>query len=163
VSLELAGEIDSAAAFFRYADQLLGRERFAAAGTLFRRTVARNPARRLARFSIGMCLLAQKRPGEALSWFGEEWELDPDGPAALGVGMALVELDREEEALEWLGRAVTRVPDSRSHEVHYYRGLAREGLSDPDGAMEEYRKALRRNPEHEPSRAALARLSLGLN
>ena len=157
-ALQLAAEVGSGDAFYKYGKRLLGRNYAAGAVVAFERALALETAAVDVRYNLGRALYGVGRWEEALVEFLDQWQLDEDARAPLAVVRTLIELGRLPEALEWLARAEEVEPD-RS-EVPYYRGVVLEGSEDFQRAVMCYRRALSLDPGNELAQDALARLSL---
>jgi tetratricopeptide (TPR) repeat protein len=83
-------------------------------------------------------------------------EKPDDGELRASLAGALGALGRYDQALVQLGEAIRLAPVNP--EAYHNRGAIYERKGDPKAAVEEYRTALRYNPQYEPSQQALTRL-----
>jgi len=84
-----------------------------------------------------------------------------DGALRASLGGALGALGRYDEALVQLTQAIELEP--LNPESYHNRAVVYEKLGKPDAAVKEYQTALRYNPQYEPSRQALIRLTGSAN
>jgi tetratricopeptide (TPR) repeat protein len=138
---------------------LLVRGRDQAAIAALGDALERNPAQRRANYLIGRSLLAANQPGAALERFLREWELSRDADVPLAAGIALIRLGRHAESLGWLETALASAPEEEQAAILYQQGLAYEGLDRRGEALACYRRAVAEDPDHEPARAAVERLT----
>lgn len=95
---------------------------------------------------------------EAAKEFAKLVEAAPDdGGLRASLAGALGALGRYDEALEQLAEAETLAP--LHPEIHHNRGVLLERQGKTADAIESYRTAVRYDPDYEPSRAALLRLT----
>lgn len=124
--------------------------------TLYRATLARNPASWVAHHNLGSELTARGRLGEALVHARRATELKPDFPEALNnLADNLARTGRGAEALPLLDRALTLQPGYA--QALNTRGIALTTLGQIDEAAESFRQALAAQPN-----LAEAHFNLGL-
>ncbi len=125
---------------------------YADAGTLYRATIARNPASWLAYNNLGT-LEAATHPEEAISHFNRALQIKPHNPDALNnLGSVLRGLGRLEEAEIRLREAVRLDPDY--FEARYNLGITLQKLGRPE-ALNQLEAAVRRNPNFADAHFAL--------
>ncbi len=113
--------------------------------TLWRATLARNPAASMAWFNLGSTLLKEGRHDEAIACLREGLRLRPDdAPGYNDLGCELVVVGRAEEALPIFARALELRPGYA--EVHNNLGNALRSLGRVDEAMARYERALQLKP-----------------
>ena len=117
--------------------------------------VARSPT---GERNIAAVLFEQKRYEQAAVIYTRLVEESPeDASLRTSLAGALGALGRYDDALAHLARAVSIEP--LNVEAYHNRSVILERQGDVKGALDEYRKAVRYNPQYEPSRNALARLT----
>lgn len=123
---------------------------YADAETIYRDTVARNPACWLAQNSLGHLLAEKGRPQEAVEHFGRASALRPDYVEAhFNLGMTLMDLGRAPEAVEAFERALAVFPDNPK--AHYELGAALIACGRVPEAVAHLEEALRLSPDVAPS------------
>jgi hypothetical protein len=132
----------------------LGRLDALRAGMHWRSAVAADPSHLPSRLALCGWLIQQARPAEAL----EVARQAPGESAPLlnAMSVALVSLRRYAEAFQVLQRA--RKADEWDPLTHLNSGVVFEALSDHDGAIRAYRRALQLQPDSELARENLKRL-----
>jgi len=112
--------------------------------------------------NIAAVLFEQGRYAQSAEIYARLVEESPDD-ASLRTSLAgaLGALGRYDEALEQLGLATELEP--LNVEAYHNRAVILERRGDHEGAVAEYRKAVRYNPQYEPSRRALLRLTGSAN
>lgn len=151
-ALAFVDELGTADAYYTYGRRLLKVGRHAAAVQALSRAVALDPARGDAQYELGLAHRATGAYSPALTQFVGAWEVHRESRAPLRAAAMLLELRRYAEALTWQLRGRPTAT------VLYYEGIAREGLGDRARAAADYEAALKRDPDHGRSRAALHRL-----
>jgi tetratricopeptide (TPR) repeat protein len=116
--------------------------------TLYRATLARNPAAWMAAYNLGMELAARNETDAALASYREALRLRPDYAEAHGnLAMSLLTLpDRKDEAVAHLETAVRLKPDLWQAENNLANTLAAMPGREED-AIRHYLAVLRRRPE----------------
>lgn len=115
--------------------------------TLWRATLARNPAASMAWFNLGSVLLKEGRHDEAIACLREGLRLRPDdAPGYNDLGCELVVVGRAEEALPIFARALELRPGYA--EVHNNLGNALRSLGRVDEAVASYERALQLKPDY---------------
>ena len=115
--------------------------------TLWRATMARNPAASMAWFNLGSTLLKEGRHEEAIACLREGLRLRPDdAPGYNDLGCELVVVGRAEEALPIFARALELRPAYA--EVHNNLGNALRSLGRVDEAVACYERALQLKPAY---------------
>ena len=118
--------------------------------TLWRATLARNPAASMAWFNLGSVLLKEGRHDEAIACLREGLRLRPDdAPGYNDLGCELVVVGRAEEALPIFARALELRPGYA--EVHNNLGNALRSLGRVDEAVASYERALQLKPDYAES------------
>jgi predicted AlkP superfamily phosphohydrolase/phosphomutase/tetratricopeptide (TPR) repeat protein len=103
-------------------------------------------------------MFEQGRHQEAADAYRRLVALDPeDATLRTSLAGALGALGRYDEAMKELDAAIAIEP--LNVEAYHNRGAVFERRNDPKSAIEEYRRAVRYNPQYEPSRRALQRLT----
>ena len=103
-------------------------------------------------------LFEQGKHQEAADAYRRLVAQDPRTPTLrTSLAGALGALGRYDEAMKELDAAVAIEP--LNVEAYHNRGAVFERRDDPQAAIEEYRRAVRYNPQYEPSRRALQRLT----
>lgn len=94
---------------------------------------------------LGDVAMSQKRPEEALRYYGQAIDLNPDyfKPIAQS-GIALFNLGRRSEAADYLQRSVTMLPTAPAH---YLLGAIAEERGDLQNALKNYEVAAGSNSE----------------
>ena len=115
--------------------------------TLWRATLARNPAASMAWFNLGSTLLKEGRHDEAIACLREGLRLRPDdAPGYNDLGCELVVVGRAEEALPIFARALELRPSYA--EVHNNLGNALRSVGRVDEAVARYEQALQLKPAY---------------
>lgn len=123
--------------------------------TLWRSSLARNPAAVMAWLNLGDLLARRQEHAEAITAFQRALALEPDNPHAHNdIGCALIVLGRAEEALGWLERAGQLDPAGKDPPSN--RGLALSLLGRHEEAVASFREALRREPAEATVHGSLA-------
>lgn len=105
--------------------------------------------------NLGLVLVEQGRPDEAVECYLRAVELQPEYLLALkNLALLLAKLERYEEAIPYLDRVLALEPDSV--EVHNNRGVAAQRLGRLEDAVSGFERALDREPDY-----AVAILNLG--
>jgi tetratricopeptide (TPR) repeat protein len=112
--------------------------------TLYRTTIARNPACWMACVNLGNILYKANRVPEAMSLFTQASRIKP-AVAHYSLGNALIEKGRTSEGIEEYQEALRIDPDYA--EAHNNLGSALFLMGRTSEAIEEYRQALRINPD----------------
>jgi predicted AlkP superfamily phosphohydrolase/phosphomutase/tetratricopeptide (TPR) repeat protein len=108
--------------------------------------------------NLAAILFQEGQYEKAADAYRKQVEENPnDGGLRASLAGALGALGRYDESLEQLNKAIELQP--LNPEAYHNRGVIYEKKGDRDAAIEQYRTALRYNPEYEPSRAALVRLT----
>ena len=108
--------------------------------------------------NIAGLLFEQGKHQEAADAYRRLVEQDPDDPTLrTSLAGALGALGRYDEAMKELDAAIAIEP--LNVEAYHNRGAVFERRNNPQAAIEEYRRAVRYNPQYEPSRRALLRLT----
>jgi len=129
---------------------------YRSAETLYRATLARNPACWMAHNNLAILLVESGRAGEALPHYEKALRLRPSyAEGEHNLGFALNRLGRPAAALPHLERAVALKADYAS--AHNERGVALMGLNRFDDGRAAFEEAVRLNP-----RLGMARRNLGL-
>mgnify|MGYP006281633773 CR=1 FL=1 len=126
----------------------------------FEALLAVYPDNHTATYLMGLALLKEDRPAEALHWLERHMELGENPVATLAMGQALLALGRPREALTWFGKHLEA--GSQKAAAHEFSGDALIDLGRTDEALEAYRQASRLVPS--PRRLwkeAMALLRLG--
>jgi hypothetical protein len=130
------------------------------AETLWRDTVARNPAASMARINLGNILAERGELDEAVAHYRAVIAADPPERSSwvlvrahFNLGNQLFRQGRMSEALEAYGRATEVEP--RYWRAHLGRGLALVELGDLDRAVVAFRRVLELDPDHARARQAL--------
>ena len=115
--------------------------------SLWRATLARNPAASMAWFNLGDTLVKQGRHAEAIACFERGVHLRPDdAPGYNDLGCELVVVGRPEAALPVFARALALRPGYA--EVHNNLGNALRSLGRIGEAVAEYERALQAKPDY---------------
>jgi tetratricopeptide (TPR) repeat protein len=124
--------------------------------TLWRDTLAKNPAGWIAHNNLGVLLVAKGQTVEAIRQYQEAIRLKPDyADAQINLGVALSTKGQNDEALHQFQEAVRLSPDYAS--AHYNLGIALDEKGQIDEAISQYQEAIRLDPEH-----VLAHNNLGI-
>jgi tetratricopeptide (TPR) repeat protein len=108
--------------------------------------------------NLAAVLFQEGRYAESIEAYRKLIETNPDdGGLRASLAGALGAVGRYDESLEQLNRAIEIEP--LNPEAYHNRGVIYEKRSDREAAVNEYRMALRYNPQYEPSRQALSRLT----
>jgi tetratricopeptide (TPR) repeat protein len=108
--------------------------------------------------NLAAVLFEAGRYQESAEAFAKLVEENPeDGSVHTSLAGALGALGRYDEAIRHLDLATQL--DPLNVEAYHNRGVIQERQGKPDAAIEEYRTAVRYNPQYEPSRSALVRLT----
>jgi tetratricopeptide (TPR) repeat protein len=154
--LAVAAELGSPAAYRRTGMTFLNRERYDAAIAAFSRALELRPTMNDVHYPLGTAYLESGNYELALRHLEMQWQTDRDKRVPLPAGRSLIGLQRYYEALGWLEKpGAFRRP---SKQVHYFRGLAYEGLDDLPRARQHYDAALASDPGYELATKALERL-----
>jgi tetratricopeptide (TPR) repeat protein len=116
------------------------------AGTLWQATLEHNPACWMAHNNLGLALMADGQPEEAMAEYRKALEYEPGFPAAHNnLGIALLGEGRADEAIAEFEAAIAAAP--RNAESHNNLGMAfrREGRMDE--ALAQYGAALEIKPD----------------
>ena len=113
--------------------------------TLYRTTIARNPACWMAYNNLGNILYEANRIPEAMDLFNQALQIKPDA-AHYSLGNALVLTGRTSEAIEQYMQALRINPDYA--EVHNNLGNALVLTGRTSEAIDQYEQALRINPNY---------------
>jgi tetratricopeptide (TPR) repeat protein len=107
--------------------------------------------------NLAAVLFEARRYQESAEAYAKLVEENPDdGSLHTSLAGALGALGRYDEAIRHLDLATQL--DPLNVEAYHNRGVILERQGKPDAAIEEYRTAVRYNPQYEPSRRALVRL-----
>ena len=116
------------------------------AATLYRATIASNPAAWLAHNNLGVVLFSSGRIPEAIAEYRETARLRPDyADAYLNLGLALAATGRADEAIVAEETALRLKPDLAKAHGALGAALARRGRLNE--AMAQYQEALRFSPD----------------
>jgi predicted AlkP superfamily phosphohydrolase/phosphomutase/Flp pilus assembly protein TadD len=108
--------------------------------------------------NLAAVLFQEGRYDESIEAYRKLIETNPDdGGLRASLAGALGAVGRYDESLEQLNRAIELEP--LNPEAYHNRGVIYEKRGDKEAAVTEYRTALRYNPQYEPSRQALSRLT----
>ncbi len=114
--------------------------------TLFRATLARNPACWMAHNNLGNVLAAAGKPAEAVAEFQAALRYRRDYPEAeSNLGDQLNQLNRPADAIPHLQRAMALQPNYPA--PHNNLGVAYMALNRPQEGMAEFERALKLNPD----------------
>jgi tetratricopeptide (TPR) repeat protein len=111
--------------------------------TLYRTTIARNPACWMAQVNLGNILYKANRIPEAMDLFNQASEIKP-AVAHYSLGNAFIDKGRTSEAIDEYREALRIDPDYA--EAHTNLGNALLLTGRPSEAIDEYEQALRVNP-----------------
>jgi tetratricopeptide (TPR) repeat protein len=115
--------------------------------TLWRETLARNPASLMARNNLGIVLSAKGRLAEAIAKFRETLAINPDyAHARNNLGTALMAKGDLEEAIAQFRKTLETKPDYAETWLNLGTALFTKG--DLEGAIAQYRKALEIKPNY---------------
>jgi tetratricopeptide (TPR) repeat protein len=117
--------------------------------TLYRTTIARNPACWMAYCNLGNILYQRNRIPEAMDLFNQASQIEP-AIAHYSLGNALIEKGRASEAIEEYRQALRIDPDDA--EAHNNLGSALLLTGRTSEAIDEYKQALRINPDYAKAR-----------
>src|SRR5436190_14538797 len=123
--------------------------------TLYRTTIARNPACSMAYNNLGNILYEANRIPEAMDLFKQALEIKP-AEAHYSLGNALVLTGRTSEAIDQFKQALRMNPNSA--EAHNKLGAALGQMGRISEAIEQVKAALRINPYYIDARNNLAKL-----
>jgi len=127
------------------------------AETLWRDTIAKNPASWMAHTNLGREMLRERRWAEAIPWFEAALRIRPGlARPHLGLATAWAELGQRDRAREELLRATLADPELRPARERLARLREREG--DLDGAIAQWREVVRIAPRSARGHEELARL-----
>jgi tetratricopeptide (TPR) repeat protein len=113
--------------------------------TLWRDTLAKNPACWLARISLGITLDNEGRTDEAIRQFQEAIQLKPDDAETRNnLGAAFLNEGQTDEAIRQFQEAIQLKPDYA--EAHYNFGTALDSKGQTDEAIGQYQEAIRLKP-----------------
>jgi tetratricopeptide (TPR) repeat protein len=119
-----------------------------------------NNGRPEAHFALGLALLRQKRPEEAVAAFLEANTLQPDyGPTLYNIGYCFFQLEQLDQAIAWLDRIPQQ--DETYLAALQTRGNIYEQLGQREKAITLWQQALSINPEYEPAQYALFEVGEG--
>jgi predicted AlkP superfamily phosphohydrolase/phosphomutase/Tfp pilus assembly protein PilF len=108
--------------------------------------------------NLAAVLFQEGRYADAIEAYRKLIETNPgDGGLRASLAGALGAVGRYDESLEQLNQAIELEP--LNPEAYHNRGVIFEKRGDNQAAIDEYRSALRYNPQYEPSRQALSRLT----
>ena len=117
------------------------------AETVYRTTLARNPACWMALDNLGVILLQQGKPAEAVADFQESLRLKSDNVTALvDFGSALDTMGRKAEAIRQYEKALRLKPTSVA--AHRNLGIMLADMNRLPEAISHYRQALRSKPDN---------------
>jgi tetratricopeptide (TPR) repeat protein len=120
---------------------------FADAETLYRTTIAENPACWLAHNNLGLILADRRRTAEAIEHYRQALEIKPDcAEVCNNLGTALINQGNVDEAAVQFGKAVEINPDYA--EAHNNLGNALANRGRIDEAIAHYEKALEITPDY---------------
>ena len=123
--------------------------------TLWRDTLARNPACWIAHNNLGRLLLNTGRGDEAMVHFRQTFQIKPDyADAYYNLGTALAGKGQLQEATSCFEKALRINPDLA--QAHYNLATALVRLDRPEEAAEQYRSVLRRQPDFTEAHFQLA-------
>jgi predicted membrane-bound spermidine synthase/Flp pilus assembly protein TadD len=155
--LAVAAELGSPAAYRRTGMTFLNRERYDAAIAAFSRALELRPTMEDVHYSLGVAHLESGNYELALRYLEMQWQTDRDKRVPLPAGRSLIGLQRYYEALGWLEKPGAFHRPGKH--VHYFRGLAYEGLDDLPRARQQFEAALALDPGYELAAKALERLA----
>jgi len=108
--------------------------------------------------NLAAVLFQEGRYPEAIEAYRKLVETNPnDGGLRASLAGALGAVGKYDESLEQLNKAIEIEP--LNPEAYHNRGVIYEKRGDTEAAVNEYRTALRYNPQYEPSRQAVSRLT----
>ena len=120
---------------------------YADSETLWRETLARNPACCMACINLGESLDENGQIDAAMSQYREAIRLDPAYPEAYNnLGNALLKKGQVDEAIRHYQAAIRRQPNYVK--AHYNLGNAQFSQGQVDEAIVQYQKAIRLNPDY---------------
>lgn len=123
--------------------------------TLWRVTIARNPASWMAHFNLASALVQQRQLAEAVNQYQQTLQLKPDyAPAYYGLGIALSQGGNLDQAMICYREALRINPGYA--DAHNNLGNALFQTGKVDDAIAHYQEALRLNPKNEEARNNLA-------
>lgn len=112
------------------------------------------------KLNLGLCRMMQKRYDEALQWFEQALELNPDSERVhLPMGYCYLQLDDLDEAMRHYLLVLQIRPDSEV--AHIYLGQIHLRRGNLAGAVQEFEIVLRLNPRNETAAQALASIRRG--
>ena len=118
---------------------------FADAETLYRTTIAENPACWLAHNNLGLILADRRRTAEAIEHYRQALEIKPDcAEVCNNLGAALMDQGNVDEAAVQFGKAVEINPDYA--EAHNNLGNALANLGGLDEAIAHYERRWKSRP-----------------
>jgi tetratricopeptide (TPR) repeat protein len=135
---------------------LFRRQRYPQAIGLLEETVARYPQSTAARLQLGDTWLQLQQPQRAEQIFQEAVHRDPESAEAWFRLGSVQALRSPQEAADSLRRAIRLKPDHTL--AHFNLGHRLKELGDRAGAAEEFRAALRCQPDYAPAQEALRAL-----
>jgi tetratricopeptide (TPR) repeat protein len=123
--------------------------------TLYRTTIARNPACWMAHNNLGLALFQQGRQSEAMDEYEQALQIKPDyAEAHYNLGTALLQIGRVPEAIEQFEQALRIKPDYAQAHNNWGDALFQTGHL-PE-AIKQYEQALEIDPDY-----AVAHYNLG--
>ncbi len=110
--------------------------------TLWRTTIAKNPACWMAHINLGTTLDRKGQTDEAIRQYREAIRLRPDDAEAYyNLGIVLAEKGQTEGAIRQYQKAIRLRPDDAG--AHYNLGIVLAGKGQTDGAIRQYQEAIR--------------------
>jgi tetratricopeptide (TPR) repeat protein len=138
------------------ADELFAAQRPDEAIRLLEQTVTRYPQSAAARLKLGKFWRQLGRLAQAEQAFQDSLRIDPDSAEAWFYLGTVQGLERPREAADSFRRAIHLKSDHAL--AHFNLGLCLKKLNDRNGAADEFRAALRCQPDFAPARQALEEL-----
>jgi tetratricopeptide (TPR) repeat protein len=125
-----------------------------------RQMIGINNGRPEAHFALGLALLRQKRPEEAVAAFLDAHRLEPYYvPTLYNIGYCFFKLNEPDQAIAWLDRALQQ--DETYLAALHTKGKIYEQLGQREEAVTLWQQALSINPEYEPAQYALFEVGEG--